>query len=392
MEHVRWDPFQLLCDAVICIEPGNGVCAMGQGRIKWIDFAKGMTMLFIFNTHFAGDVALFPWGKAFHVVTYFILSGILMAEKQEELQTGSVFWKRKVKGLLWPYLTLSIVTPVIVCIGYLLGGQRAFRWMVQTVGLNLVGFGNGTIWFLVTAFAGECLVYLLIRKMGKWSPLAALLLFAGGMAVIGGLTQRGYTGYHPDLSFGMAGRLLHYAGLGVLRIPVAFGFVFAGFLADRAVRRKNLVLSKPVAAIIGSICGIAFVFWMGPALKGCDLHYAYILHPVLYPVFCVTGAVMIIAWSYALEDVVYVSDGAQWIGRNSIYFMTTHYDFKILPVLDGILRYVGLGAVASGTVVGLVLMLLLLLIECGVTWLILHTPLQWLYHMPKCLQKRLALQ
>ncbi len=138
-------------------------------RVAWVDIAKGLTMLCIVFGHLMVDTFTQSLVYAFHVPTFFLLSGYCFNGNLPFLK----FVSKKIKRIMIPYFTFGLLAIVI----YLLYG-RLTHTETQTVAQCFLGLiiGNGKsdmmefnkhIWFLPCLFVMTVIFYGVSRLVDR---------------------------------------------------------------------------------------------------------------------------------------------------------------------------------------------------------------------------------
>lgn len=152
-------------------------------RFDYIDIAKGIGILMVVWAH----ILLTGWTHkiiyAFHMPLFFLLSGMLF--KKEKYNSFGIFFMRRAKRLLVPYVIYSVVTWAI---------WAAFRYirhdevdsyimpLLQTFfaqGSGAFFVHNSALWFIPCLFLVEFL-YFFISKLGR----ARSLVFCFALAAV----------------------------------------------------------------------------------------------------------------------------------------------------------------------------------------------------------------
>ena len=104
---------------------------MGKSRILWIDTLKAIGMFFIVLGHFFPPY-ISAWIYTFNVPLFFFVSGFLVKKETN----WSIFFKKNVKGLIVPFLLLS----VIVNMQYIIDNITDTKRMLYLLGGITFGF------------------------------------------------------------------------------------------------------------------------------------------------------------------------------------------------------------------------------------------------------------
>ena len=158
----------------------------GKNRIPWIDTLKALGMFFIVLGHFFPPY-LSAWIYTFNVPLFFFVSGFL-SKREEDWNT---FWRKNVKGLVIPFLCLSLLinTP------YIIGHATDARRMLYLFGGIILGFhsvdgmyGCLNMWFVYCLF--------LVKVLFQYSSRSRGQMFALTVACMVGMTVYHVLGLH----------------------------------------------------------------------------------------------------------------------------------------------------------------------------------------------------
>lgn len=75
-------------------------------RIKYLDYTKGIAILFIIMGHIYLEGNFITWIYSFHVPLFFIISGIVM--NYDKSKCFKEFFIKKFKSIMLPYILFSI--------------------------------------------------------------------------------------------------------------------------------------------------------------------------------------------------------------------------------------------------------------------------------------------
>ena len=130
-----------------------------NGRLPWLDMARGIAMLFIIIGHCDGLPQIMRHAIfSFHVPLFFILSGYVYKKKEKSI-------RKDLKQLMIPY----VITVGIVIVFQVWGAGRADLELIKnTIKTALYGYGSaygdigmiGALWFLPTMFIEVHMLYL----------------------------------------------------------------------------------------------------------------------------------------------------------------------------------------------------------------------------------------
>ena len=135
-------------------------------RIAYLDMARGIGMILVVMGHIEYvNMSLLQFIYAFHMPLFFLISGILIWEKQEEKNNYIALWKKKLRSILLPYCFFSVLILMIESARLLIKGldewENIGQMLLQTVCLQ----GISTLWFLPALFMSE-LLFIGMRRRG----------------------------------------------------------------------------------------------------------------------------------------------------------------------------------------------------------------------------------
>lgn len=81
-----------------------------SNRLDYIDTAKGIGIIFVvIYHHLLGAEFITNWISSFHMPLFFMISGYLFAFRDDYSKSIGAFIVRKLKGLIYPFFTLSFI-------------------------------------------------------------------------------------------------------------------------------------------------------------------------------------------------------------------------------------------------------------------------------------------
>lgn len=172
---------------------------MKENRIKFIDIAKGIGILFVVIGHcIEGNSLLGKWIWSFHMPLFFILSGMCFSEKKYPVFLQ--FLKKRIKTLLLPCAYFSFIISLVASMTN--SSVFALKKLIY-VGLP------GALWFVLILFISE-IFYYFIQKFCKVKIVIAIALILS--LIIGIVLNR--EGIKLSHSFCTAFIATFYYGLG----------------------------------------------------------------------------------------------------------------------------------------------------------------------------------
>ena len=146
-------------------------------RVVWIDTLRGIAMCMVVLSHSRVApcvIANFCW--CCHVPLFFIISGIVLGINQSEKLTLADFLKNKARGILYPYVTLSIIELIMEYFTNRTGIKSSFIAFVSLDGI-------GVLWFLPTLFFSSVLWYFVKKIKNIICVLAIAIAIAVAMSL-----------------------------------------------------------------------------------------------------------------------------------------------------------------------------------------------------------------
>lgn len=147
-------------------------------RIPWIDTLKALGMCFIVLGHFFPPY-ISAWIYTFNVPLFFFVSGFLTQRED----SWSTFWRKNVKGLVIPFLCLSL----LINVPYLIRHATDAHRMLYLFGGISLGFhsvdgmyGCLNMWFVYCLF--------LVKVLFQYSSKSKSLLLALTVGCVAGMT------------------------------------------------------------------------------------------------------------------------------------------------------------------------------------------------------------
>lgn len=334
-------------------------------RKIYLDMAKGFAIILVVLGH-NPTVGSTPntWLSTFHMPIFFIVSGFLLQQTTKYLSSIHTFFRKRVKGILVPYLYFSLGS-----IPFLL-----FKFFQGDFGLDVIGNfllttvtlqGFSVLWFLPVLFFAELLVILFLKLWKKvcrenpyssvclciFTTLAALLSYYCYQLVI--------TANFPALLTGEI-RLL-------VKAVIGSAFISYGYLVSQIISRiekyecssNKRTLLRLTDFLIGIILSSINVIII-PYIKLTDLNNLNIGFLPQYLFLGITGSFGLIFLCRSLPNIPLLS----YYGQNSLIIMCTHLNFYVLYLAIEIEELIALYITGyPSTLHCLVSMLLVMILE-----------------------------
>lgn len=304
-------------------------------RIEYFDVAKGIGVFFVLLGHLQGPeffqfspliIPMCEWIFSFHMPFFFIISGMLIAYKNETEKEFKDIAKRRFRGIMIPYYWFSFFYMTVVVAAFI-----KKQILIGTVWLNLwyvlSTYGMNVLWFLPALFFGELLFIKEIQKLGE--KIAAVVFAIQGTIgfIIASLLRKG--NYNTTIKEG-----LHQFVTALTRPFIACVFIAIGYFAYKYIINKKDVtktsqntdtnIGKSIQingkeigiAIVLLIVGVSFV-WVN---HGVDFRSMVFKNVFTYFVCSLSTSFGIILLCKNVKPFRLL----KFWGINSLVFMATH--------------------------------------------------------------------
>lgn len=295
-------------------------------RLTYLDVAKGIGILLVVIGHVYAfnrqivDRFFVIWLYSFHMPLFFIISGMLIAYKDEK--DIWKFVKKRIMGILIPYVFFSIFSIIVFAIV----NDFSREVFVQNVKATICGVGIDTLWFLPALFFGE-VIFFVLRNLLKNKYVICII--SAIIYTLGNLMMKDY------------GLICLFLG----RICIAVGFIMIGNYTMNLIRKRNmpwygLIVIAILSVILSKINGLV------------DLNNLVFNNHILYLINSLIGTYLILEISKLID----IDEITYW-GRNTLIVMATH--LNIIYILFNKI----LGIHSFGYVTGMIVFVLLLAVE-----------------------------
>lgn len=291
-------------------------------RIKWIDTAKGMGLLFVIIGHLHIPLAA-TWVYTFHMPLFFFLSGVVFSGDK---YTFKEFFKKKVKTLIIPYFSLGVVIYLFyVVINMILGeanGLYGSNWSMFLKLLRQEHFW--TIWFLTCLFLVEILYYL-INNIFKVKKIFQTIVSLG-ICLLGFLYYRlGGDGLPWNLDVALIAQFFFHLG---------YRFKFSNKIYKKLMtkKRSSCLIMAITFLIVNVSAGILCIKISGESL---DMSVGLYGNELLTVISAVAGILFVVIISNNLTN-----KALTYLGRNTMIIFAWHSRI-IIVLCDYIYKWAG---------------------------------------------------
>lgn len=339
-------------------------------RIEYIDIAKCIAILGIICVHLPNG-SIINICETFHVVTFFIISGLLNAKKNIG-ESFIVYAKKRSKTLLWPYLMLSICNLFISVILTL--KNQEMNILLNDFLKTILFRGIGTLWFFPVLLGGELICGLIYKYFAKRYKIFLLWIIINIATIL--FIQ--FNNRIHCLYFLNINELIIWPIEFLTTIVIASSFILLGYLiAPILYSLRNYSKRNSMIGIILFIVFIVLDIIVYPKYN-CDLHYLRFDSYVVYLFCSICGSISIILLSILLSYLRTFIKYFVFLGSNSIIIMCTHKDFFIVYILSLICTKIGLYNIVNSVMT----LLLTVIVEIFLIKIINNTQLKYLFKIP----------
>lgn len=289
-------------------------------RIDTIDAAKGLGMLFVIFAHINYTPAPLTVIYSFHMPLYFILSGMMF--NRDKYSSFSMFFKRRFKTLIIPYLIFQLISIAFFFLTELIFSglspallKQGFIYITQVfVSQGSANMFNRPMWFVLCLFLVE-LMYYSISSLNKTSvAIICTILTALGWVLESDLINFDNTLFPWSLD-----SALFAIGF------YAIGNIFSQPVKNAIVRIKSNKYKHLICLAVAAVClaiGIPLALYNGKVSLGSKI----LNNGFLFYITGVIGTVFIISLSIIIDRIKMLN----YFGRVSFSVMGIHYLFRMV--------------------------------------------------------------
>lgn len=282
---------------------------MKQGRIAWLDDAKGLGICLIMLAHVS---QYFPvMGKihayvcSFHVAIFFLAAGCLTGIKSGDDREIPINIRKRSRQLLIPYVVFSVINSTVKFL--VLAIQHSVTSeLIKKELMELFITGNGTVWFLLCLFLVE-IFFGLLQKVRLCEVGILLIVVAYCLP----------TPVNPFL-------------IVLLRVIAGTGFYCAGFSFMRLRRKWKVPYALSVLLLVAGI--------VVEVRYGCrtDFFNAVFKKPtasIICGIVSSIGYLLLLEKWEETDGSVRMKKCFHYLGKNSMLIMLVH------PILLQVIMY-----------------------------------------------------
>lgn len=292
-------------------------------RLDYFDLAKGIGIFLVVLGHatFVNEHVI-TWVFSFHMPLFFMISGMLMAHKNEASLSMRDIFHKKLKSILIPYLCFSICYTIIDIISVCLKQITLYDLKTNLVCTGTFA-GSGPLWFLTTLFFSEILFSRLIGWLGDCKAVIVSVFLS-----IAGITTWHFFEPVFNASRGDLSRFFILSfPFELIRFVICMSFISVPYILYRLLSER-INDKKIIPLMIGIILMISNII-LSQHNSNIDIHNLDYGNVYLFIINAFSGSIGLILICRSLPSLKIMKPVLFW-GRNSLTIMATHLNFYIL--------------------------------------------------------------
>ena len=208
-------------------------------RLDYLDMAKGLGMILVLIGHLQGD-SIFTFSPyiqplcvyifSFHMPMFFIISGILLAIKNDEIKPFLDVARARFKGIMIPYYWFSFFYLLVVVVALIKSEVAPFTLFLN-IWYVLSGYGMNVLWFLPALYLGELLFISLRRRIREDIPFITIVVLSNAVVYLASYFL-GIADYNTPFAI-----RLHEFIIVILRPILVCGFISIGYYIHKLLKK-----------------------------------------------------------------------------------------------------------------------------------------------------------
>ena len=198
-------------------------------RVEWIDALRGLAMFFVIwgHTYSTNKTIIKNYIYSFHLPLFFFISGLTFGDSDK--LSFKEFAKKRIKGLLIPYLIINIICYFFMIVLYNFDIIKNFGYIKDIAGIfysnnSILPIPCGPAWFLVTLFLSEILFYFLKKNTKNDFDLGVVVIICGLISYVNSLSK--FQIWSPlHISTALTGVVFYYLGYLFIKNIKKFDFI-----------------------------------------------------------------------------------------------------------------------------------------------------------------------
>ena len=327
---------------------------MEKKRITYFDLAKGIGIILVVLGHMENiSTELRIWISSFHMPLFFVISGMLIAAKNEididfDNSNGiKTLVKKKAKGILVPYIWFSLIYIPIDIINLFVLYNVDNHTFVQNILDSITFSGVSVMWFLPALFIAEIVAIWMISQCGsaisekllvksisneKDKKLIAYVVLVALSLIISIFSFKTWNLIRPVFDSN-SGNYIICTLLGFIRVllrGICMSFhIITGFIAFKIISfLEETKIKNSINGLSIALGVIFFVLNLGWCLKNqaVDNHFLTLNNLELYYMCAFFGSMGIILICKGIDSIKLI----EFLGKNSLIIMATHLQLYVL--------------------------------------------------------------
>ena len=315
-------------------------------RLDYLDMTKGIGMILVLIGHLQGD-SIFTFSPyiqplcafifSFHMPMFFIVTGIILAIKNDEVKPFADIARSRFRGIMIPYFWFSFFYLLVVVVA-LIRGEIAVQTLYLNIWYVLGLYGMNVLWFLPALYFGEML-FIFIRRKIRDHFLFITVVALSNAVVYAASYFIGIAEYTTPFA-----NRIHELITTVLRPVPVCGFITIGYCVRKFLGRKGALgdfFNRPELNEKGKICAkyraayiVLGMMLIGVCLalfrinNGIDFRTLAFRNIFFFFVCALSGSFGTICVCRGLPR---IGPFCYW-GTGSIIFMVTHNSQTVLTI------------------------------------------------------------
>ncbi len=333
-------------------------------RIAYLDMARGIGMILVVIGHIEYvNMSLLQFIYAFHMSLFFLISGILIWEKQEEKNNYIALCKKKLRSILLPYCYFSVLILLVESARLLVKGLNEWENIGQMLLQTLCLQGTSTLWFLPALFMSELLFIGMRRRSSHGGTMIGACVLTVFAAVMNQWEKNWYSLQTQD----MLGNVLHEVLSMLVRNVFCVSFICIGYyLGKWILPAMQRWWQEVLFAMLSAVAAVLLIFGNGVA----EIRYMNLQNPILYLLGAVSGTMTVLCLCRLLQRsrLAAVKRLLGFIGINSLIIMVTHMDFRVLYCSIMLAEFLNVWEKQLFYIISIILLVFLL--EIPIIWVV----------------------
>lgn len=316
-------------------------------RLDYIDTAKGIgIILVVIYHHLLGAEYINNWISSFHMPLFFMITGYLYAFRDNYTKPVGKFIVQKLKGLMYPFATLSFVVIIWNAFFYnvIFPSVIPENSTLEIFWLTITTYGYHALWFVPCLFYCSVVFYLLRKYSLHHWIWVIIITFA---VIFTAVPESTIFTYYPVRFF--------------VRILIGLMFIYFGYLLFVFLSKIQKRWQCIILIVSGLVSVLSFIgYYLYPGLLPfINIGVCHIEKPIIYLFLALSSSAFIILLSQYIDNKV-----LEFFGKNSIVILAFHMDLmiEVAWLIEGRIPWNVNETIQSATVVAIELVMLVILI------------------------------